>query len=75
MDVWSTSTDGNETNFWNNHKPQDTVVNIDMDILEKDNQQGKDNSSILKEIHEFAEHTSLHGVRHVMNPTNHILRR
>ena len=78
MDIWSTSTNVNETNLeynWNNHKSQDIVVNIDMDILEKESQQRKDNSSLWNEIHDFAEHTSLHGVRNVMKPTNNIFRR
>ena len=61
--------------IWNDHRSQDTVVNIDMDILEIDSKQRKDNSSIWNEIHEFAEHTSLHGVRNVIDPTNNTFRR
>ena len=60
---------------WKNHKPQDTVVNVDLESKEINGSRRKNANSIWDEIRDFGDNATHHGVRFVTNPKHHKLRR
>ena len=78
MDIWSTSvndTNRNGTSSWDNAESQQTVINMNLGNFEAEEKRPRNEDSIWKEIREFSEQTTHHGVPYITNPKNHILRR